>query len=421
MSEPQGSPLAQPHADEPSPSPSPPPPPATTHVSQSPRIAQSASPAPAPAPEPKPAKAPAMAEAPTAPPAPIPQPQVPKAPQVMLPQQYTASQQQAQPCQPNTTKPSSKAGYPYVGYLQNETRARFYNILADLDPYKATPKEFIHLLVNAAMRDAEIGKSIYRMNEDRLRNPQTWQPIKPPEPPTQQVTPSKPSTPLLTLEQTLSSQTAMHHPPQQYAQYQVPPGFIPGPSMTAPQFIKPPQQGSPNQSESPGTANVNDSAIELDDGPSEPKEQSCNFTWVLDRAETHLGWTGNWDKCSQIRQVSIGYDIALKLQKLFKKLNAAMDKYLTFVNRVHILTVMREMIMATLETEGTVGKECRECAREFDTNFVAAVRKLTTNQLKRLKVLEGGKWVQELQDLLDEAERQNLFAHLKQALVLIDC
>lgn len=148
----------------------------------------------------------------------------------------------------------------------------------------------------------------------------------------------------------------------------------------------------------------------------EPKENPCNFTWCLDRAETHLGFTGKLDDVSEIRQLSVGYEIALKLQSTLKKLNAMMDKHVTLPNRVHILTVMREIMAATLEADHTAGKECRECAREFDSNYLSAVRKLTPQQLTRLKTIEGGKWLQELQDLVTEANRQAMFPLLAQAL-----
>lgn len=106
----------------------------------------------------------------------------------------------------------------------------------------------------------------------------------------------------------------------------------------------------------------------------------------------------------------------MRLQRMLKKLNETMDKHLTFPNRVHILTVMREIMAATLEADHTAGKECRECAREYDSNYLSAVRKLTPQQLTRLKSLEGGKWLQELQDLVTEANRQAMFPLLVRAL-----
>jgi hypothetical protein len=148
----------------------------------------------------------------------------------------------------------------------------------------------------------------------------------------------------------------------------------------------------------------------------EPNESLCNYMWALERAETHLGFTGNYDETSEIRPTSIGYEVALKLQKILKKLNATMDKHVTIANRVHILTVMREIIEATLEADHAVGKECRECSGEFDSTYLEAVRKLTPRQLKRLKELDNGKWSKEFQDLVTEADRQAVFPLLRRTL-----
>jgi hypothetical protein len=119
---------------------------------------------------------------------------------------------------------------------------------------------------------------------------------------------------------------------------------------------------------------------------------------------------------SEVRQLSTGYEVALKVQKLLKNLNTTLDNHVTFANRVHILTVMREIVAATLEAETTIGKECRECSQEYDSAYLAAVRKLTPQQLQRLKALEGGKWLQEMQDLVDEADKQAMFPLLRGAL-----
>lgn len=162
------------------------------------------------------------------------------------------------------------------------------------------------------------------------------------------------------------------------------------------------------------STNVNDKGIKPIDG--EPNEMTCNYTYILDRAETHLGFTGQYDKTSEIRQTSIGYEVALKLQKMLKNLNATLDKHVTLANRVHVLTVMREIIAATLEADHTVGKECRECSREFDSTYLAAIRKLTPEQLKRLKSLEDGKWLEEMRELVTEANRQAMFPLLERAL-----
>ncbi|RYP78371.1 hypothetical protein DL771_000556 [Monosporascus sp. 5C6A] len=184
-----------------------------------------------------------------------------------------------------------------------------------------------------------------------------------------------------------------------------------------------PIPGSDSAPDTPvtGAGNANGNRTEPGDGePPEPKEPSCNYTWVVDRAETHLGWTGNWDKYSEIRQHTIGVSVAGKLQKLMQLMEKHMDKYKTFVNRVHILCVMREVLMATLDTDSIVGSEVRRNAQGYDDAYVAAAAKLTPPQRRRLKALEAGKVIREFQDLVDEAKHQNMFPRLEEALAVFE-
>lgn len=179
---------------------------------------------------------------------------------------------------------------------------------------------------------------------------------------------------------------------------------------------------NPNFNFPPGAANhaVANGAGSNDGEPAEKKEQSCNYTWIVDRTEVHLGWTGNWDKYSEIRQHSIGIGVASKILKLFQQMEKNMEKHKTFPNRVHVLCVMREMLMATLETESIVGTEVRENAQGYDAAYIGAVEKLTPPQRRRLRALEGGKVVDELKELISEAKHQNLFPRLDEALKIIE-
>ncbi|KAL7622949.1 hypothetical protein AAE478_006628 [Parahypoxylon ruwenzoriense] len=470
--------------------------------------------------------------------------------------------------QAGSSKSDSSRVKQYISQLardEEERRQSYYDMLGLLDPYKGSPKEFIHLLVKAAMRDEEIAKAIRRLDEDRSRNPNLWKPVKPQDGSAssaqsdsqqsqqkskqQNKQPSKPAHQQLHQQPQQQPHPQPHQQPRQQPHHQQPhqnpmplfhtqqpfapavaPGFgpqqhpmpqtivyyvyppphpgLPGPPYGQPVpnmypqygYALPPPPGIgvpphpagpfpmgaiPGQVEFPppphtpvapspstpshppaqhpaqfinddasrrrssgtddstnlgggattdgivnansradnnGTAvtNINDSAIELEDQYPEPKEQPCNFTWVVDRAETHLGWTGNWDKLSEMRQDGIGQTIAFKLQKLLKKMNAMVSRNVTFANRVHILTVMREVIMATLETDSRVGRACREHALEYDSLFIGAVEKLEPIQKQRLKVLEDGKWMEELGVLIDEAKRQSLFSRLEEAVALIN-
>ncbi|KAI1156452.1 hypothetical protein F4825DRAFT_296352 [Nemania diffusa] len=407
----------------------------------------------------------------------------------LAPNQPQQLQQQFQHISPHPPPPPPPV-HPFSNPIAEAgLRDEFYGILGELDPYRVTPKEFVHLLVHAAVRDGEVAQALRRLNYDRVNSPGTWHPpaarnlTTPPYPnqpitsiPGAQARGNPPAPPSVPGQQTAASLTSPRPPKRRRGEaardqskdlnpkiiiYQGPPQppppppppfphyrqswkhsyaaegqlqttapiprsppppppllgprNVPGPVATPIPIVSVPPAAPDNTPASPpaGDANANSNAIEPVDG--EPKEQACNFTWALDRAETHLGFTGNYDNTSETRQISLGYEIALRLQKLLKKLDAAVDKHLTLANRVHILTVMREIIAATLEAGQTVGKECRECSREFDSTFLAAVCKLTPIQLKRLKVLEDGKWLEEMQSLVTEANRQAMFPLLVRA------
>ncbi|RYP36652.1 hypothetical protein DL766_001892 [Monosporascus sp. MC13-8B] len=363
---------------------------------------------------------------------------------------------------------------------ESERAAEFYNILGALDPYKLTPVEFIHLLVTAAMTNDEISRAIHTMHTARIQNPHTWQPKLPPHivgPPVQlqyQPPPPPPPPPDPNRPPQVAHPLAVQVPnfpqhvpaPQRNHPHPVtqPPGPWVGPSPTptalntsthrpnlplGPAYSQymPTQHHTPVQNNPQGIAgshnwaspiripgsdsapdtpvtgagNANSSRTEPGNGePPEPREPSCNYTWVVDRAETHLGWTGNWDKYSEIRQHTVGVSVAGKLQKLIQLMEKHMDKHKTFVNRVHILCVMREILMATLDTDSIVGTEVRRNAQGYDDAYVAAAGKLTQPQRRRLKALEGGKVIQEFKELVDEAKHQNMFPRLEEALAIFD-
>ncbi|KAI1344933.1 hypothetical protein F5Y15DRAFT_12176 [Xylariaceae sp. FL0016] len=396
----------------------------------------------------------------------------------------------------NNVHETGRPGIPSVIQGQEKVRQRLYDLLGELDPYRATPKEFINLLVSAAMRDEETAQSIHRMNADRLHNPRLWTPVIPPHLRSQPGQPGQPGqiqpqqehetmlqepsrrnsqqppvpappgiAPLIQQSRVQRHQHPHYHyhggggtvfqPPQVQQRIPVavdghqygprgqhmlpsqPPAVPPTVLTTAPTphsatangQIPPPPNNITLKREPVDESSSQDGlhsvppASKAPPAPEEPpecEETAQNFTWVIDRAETHLGWTGQHDKLSEIQKTSMGHNAAIKIQRLLKKMNSHMDKWMTFANRLHILCVMKEVIMCTLETGGIIGKECKECAREYDINFVEAVRKLTSPQVAKIRALENGKWIQELQDLVTEADGQELFPWLKQALIHLD-
>ena len=337
--------------------------------------------------------------------------------------------------------------------VRNTRRAELYNLLAALDPYKATPKEFIHLLVAGALDNEAISRAIYKMHDDKVRTPHTWQPILGPAfhgAPTQFLPPNTnganphgqpprahPRERLILPAGTMDWQNAAHSSTSQGSNHgpalppgslQPPPGPIPPPSqISAPGSMPHPNPGLQPDPKPPGPTPQDQASApngypkELDDGePPEPKEQSCNYTWVVDRTETLLGWTGNWDRHSKVRQRTIGKQSANKILKLLQMMTRYMEKHKSFANRVHCLCVMREVLMATLETDSIVGETARANSQGFDDAYVLGVEQLTDAHRRKLCKLEDGKVIQELRDLVTEAKHQFLFPRLEHVLETLE-
>ncbi|KAI2606091.1 uncharacterized protein GGS25DRAFT_373264 [Hypoxylon fragiforme] len=393
-----------------------------------------------------------------------------------------------------------------LAYVEDQRRQSYYDMLSEMDPYKGSPKEFIHLLVRAAMRDEEVSKALHRMNDERIQNPASWQPLNPPwnqqhpqstlhghfqlqpiptvpvgygpqQPPMPQPVLcyayplSYPGLGHRPLPEPLYGQPAPNTYPQLYStppsrfkvppypttshpvgvpssQVQHPPATpqydpIPNSATNSPGNVNKSNSTSPNTSTShtditmadhavdtEGGAVANDSAnvneyvvgLEDEDEDEDPEyvEQIGNFSWVVNEAQTYLGWTGKWDKEPATRQDILGKSAATKLQKLLKMMNAMADIYVTFRNRIHILSVMRQVILVTLDTDSRIGDKCREMALEYDSLFVEAVGKLTASQKRKIKVLRGGRWMIGLLGLIDYANKLSIFPRLREVPALID-
>ncbi|KAK7923010.1 hypothetical protein PG985_007081 [Apiospora marii] len=161
------------------------------------------------------------------------------------------------------------------------------------------------------------------------------------------------------------------------------------------------------------------------DPPSMLKDEPINFTCMLDQVEAELGWTGKYDKpnYTETRLRSLAVLAASQIERILKKLDGKMAKHASFANRVHILTVMREIVRAVIQTStrSRVGDEAQRRLAHYQAQFLAAVDKLTGGQRNRLKIFEGGLWMREMQDTVDLAEGMGVSGDLELAIIRIDC
>ncbi|KAK7740621.1 hypothetical protein SLS62_011062 [Diatrype stigma] len=372
---------------------------------------------------------------------------------------------------------------PYGGYYQPpELITKLYHKLSVIDYDLRCPIDLVHLIVKAAMRDPVIAQDIdllvaRRAQEFRpapQQQPQNVQQLPPnpgPSGPATSVPPNGAQYQAAALQvATGGTQTPAPRPTPAPAQRQAaahPPAAAPPAARpTAPprseassgrqhsdtpemlvageplHLIKDPlviptcprPAKSATELQVPQTAsgsaarttgNHQGNAINLTndeaDPDSEPREKPADYSKLLEMTEKDLGWHGKYDNVSDQRQVSLGIQVAIKIEKLLERLRGYMETNKSFSNRVHILTVMREIIMAPLQTEGSrIGREVRNSAYQYDDNFVWAVEKLTDAQKQKLKTLDGGKWVEALRELMEQADAYCVFPKLREALVAID-
>ncbi|KAI1373974.1 hypothetical protein F4677DRAFT_427811, partial [Hypoxylon crocopeplum] len=211
-------------------------------------------------------------------------------------------------------------------------------------------------------------------------------------------------------------------------EYEVPLRSVKDP-LTIPQCPRPPrsttqlkvpqkQGGSSNASR--GCRTASNASPEDDDEP-EPKEKPANYSKLLERTEKDLGWYGKYDNMSDQREQTMGIDVSIKIEGFLSKLRESMDKHKSFGNRVHVLTVMREILMAVCQTQGSrVGSEVRKSAYEYDDNMVLAIEKLTPGQRRKLWALDDGAWARKMQEFIDESEGYCFLDRLPEVLQLLN-
>ncbi|RYO80925.1 hypothetical protein DL764_009830 [Monosporascus ibericus] len=180
-------------------------------------------------------------------------------------------------------------------------------------------------------------------------------------------------------------------------------------------------QKTPSNAVNGGNRRGNTINLTDEEAASEPSEKPVDYSKLLETTENDLGWHGKYNSVSERRQITLGVEVSFKIGKLLERLRGYFENHQSFTNRSHILTVMREILMAVLQTEGSrIGHEVRSSAFEYDANFVWGVEKLTDDQRRKLKALDDGKWVKALQELIELANAYCIFPDLRKALLMID-
>ncbi|XXH02784.1 hypothetical protein Hte_009170 [Hypoxylon texense] len=354
-----------------------------------------------------------------------------------------------------------------------------YHKLAAIDGNRASPPELIHTLAKAAMRDPEINNDIDQIYQrhQQMRAPVQTDPRQPAM--LTQLPVSQPSAgsaigynltpayaqpnatlaqpverargpPLLTFNRPSADVQRGAKRQRVSESSEIPDGMTrsysadrkeyslidirsikdplpipqcPRPPKSAAQLQIPPLQTQTRRSGSNAAnpeADEEEEEEEEEEEP-EPKENAADYSKVLEKVEKDLGWYGKYDKYSDARERTVGTAVAIRIRGVLEKMRGHMDKHRSFGNRAHVLTVMREILMAVLQTEGSrVGAEVRKSAYQYDDNLIWAVEKLTPAQRRKLQNLDGGAWVAEMRKLVGEANSYCIFERLPTVLSLLD-
>ena len=380
---------------------------------------------------------------------------------------------------PPPQPPPSPHGYPYynqpqmaqyAGYYQPpELITKLYHKLSVIDYDMRCPVDLIHLIVKAAMRDPIIAHDIdvlvsqrsqefrpspqqlvqsqqsqqpqHPQHPHRPHHPQAYQGGPPPTGAHPQAIAAAPSLPA---QGTQGSQPGSANP---HGRAQAPTqasssASAPAQNVEGQEQVQSPNSsassyetasggrdgGSPDRQGPPKEKEINNSgaAVDLtsDDGPStepaEPKEKPADFSKLLGVVENDLGLRGTHADNSDRRQAALGLEASFKIKKMLERLCGFMDVNLSFPSRLHILTVMRDILMAVLRAKDSrIGRDVQNRISGTDINFLRAVEKLTDHQKRELKAHDNKKWIDSMQELVRLANEEAVFPQLQNALTTI--
>ncbi|KAK8011567.1 hypothetical protein PG990_010532 [Apiospora arundinis] len=156
----------------------------------------------------------------------------------------------------------------------------------------------------------------------------------------------------------------------------------------------------------------------------EPREKRACYGQFVEEIANDLDWHAKYDygtdgKEEKGKEALI---ISRHVANRMKKLARAMDEHRSYDNRLHVLTMMRDILFCCLKKAAGswVGFEVRNLSCCYDSDFVAAVWLMTPGQRRKVRVQGGGAWNERFLVVMREARRHWVYPQLYQALVLLD-
>ncbi|KAK8060061.1 hypothetical protein PG996_009991 [Apiospora saccharicola] len=354
-----------------------------------------------------------------------------------------------------------------------------YHKLGQLDPDRTFPLDLVHILVKAAFRDPAIALDLdnaiqrqYLLAPGGLQPAQMGPPIPgaPVQPPNSSgvpsppiLSPDTPTPPAPTAAPPAPAPRPSSNAPsipasrvpaatgQKRPAYGMPSVPLPpprrirteapmpltGPGSASQPFIIPedpptPPRASPrrpvpppreSEVRQPNYRNLEAflKTLEAFDRDAPPREKQAKYDKLLKQTDRDLGWYGKYDRCSEWKEEELAVAACDHIGVRLGNLAKAMGQHRSYANRLHVLTVMREILMSCLKTSGCeVGSQVRNFGMDYDGSFVSAVQAMTPGQRRKVRAEGGGAWVDRFCVVTREARSYWTYGRLCDALVLLD-
>ncbi|KAK7981424.1 hypothetical protein PG988_003662 [Apiospora saccharicola] len=126
-----------------------------------------------------------------------------------------------------------------------------------------------------------------------------------------------------------------------------------------------------------------------EDEPPEPREKPVNYDKLLETTKRDLGWYGKYERCTERGEKGLAMSACHSIGMRLGRLENAMKRHQSYANRLHVLTVMRDMLHACYATRASRVGTYVHHGFYFDVHFAEAVQAMTPAQRRRVRGRKG--------------------------------
>ncbi|KAK8127277.1 hypothetical protein PG984_008385 [Apiospora sp. TS-2023a] len=307
-----------------------------------------------------------------------------------------------------------------------------YHKIGQLDPERTFPLDFVHILVKAAMRDPVVILDLdIAIQHQHLPAPHRGSSMAAsrmhtPLRPRRTYRTNPPGTSLATLNTCNPVPLAPVASGQKRAAVNQP--SMPPPAPTALQDTRAGSVASDlddslfvrsDDEEGEEKDDIKDEEA-IEDEPPEPREKPVNYDKLLETTKRDLGWYGKYERCTERGEKGLAVSACHSIGQRLGRLENAMKRHQSYANRLHVLTVMRDMLHSCYATRASRVGTYVHHGFYFDVHFAEAVQAMTPGQRRKVRKEEGGKWLKSFLHVVHQASFYDGLPQLHQALVLLD-